>query len=116
MENKEREAVNKEALLNKALGAEFSDDGRYESLMEVARDYLRDKLFYLGCAKIYGEAGDEVTAENYRLRAEQIDEKVLNPLSEVLGEIKLPTWHMEYENVEEIRKYFGNEYFESEDD
>ena len=114
MEN--RETVNKEALLNKALESEFSDDGRYESLMEVARDYLRDKLFYLGCAKIYGEAGDEVAAEDYRLRAEQVDESFLNPLSEILGEIKLSTWHMEYENVEEIRKYFGNEYFESEDD
>lgn len=114
MEN--REAINREALLNKALEPEFSDDGRYESLMEVARDYLRDKLFYLGCAKIYGEAGDEITAENYMLRAEQVDEKFLNPLSEVLGEIKLSTWHMEEEDLREIRKYFGSEYFESEND
>ena len=113
MEN--REITNKEALLNKALESEFSDDGRYESLMEVARDYLRDKLFYLGCAKIYGEAGDEVTAENYRLRAEQVDKSFLNPLSEVLGEIKLSTWGMEARDVEEIRKYFEDKYFKSED-
>ena len=110
------ETINKEALLNKALEPEFSDDGRYESLMEVARDYLRDKLVYLGCAKIYKEAGDGVTAENYELRAERVDAHYLRPLSKLLGTIKLSTWHMEAEDVEEIRKYFGNEYFESEDE
>lgn len=115
MEN--REITNKEALLNKALEPEFTDRGRYESLMEVAQDFLRDKLFYLGCAKIYGEAGDNITAENYELRAEQVDERYLEPLGKILGEIKLPTcWPMEWEDVEEIRKYFGDEYFESEDD
>lgn len=111
-----RETTNKEALLNKALESEFSDDGRYESLMEVAQDYLRDKLFYLGCVKIFEEAGDNVTAENYKLRAKWVDEKYLEPLSKIVGEIKLSTWGMEARDVEEIRKYFGDEYFESEED
>lgn len=110
------EVINKEALLNKALEPEFTDRGRYESLMEVAQDFLRDKLFYLGCVKIYKEAGDDVTAENYEQRAKMIDERYLDPLSKILGAIKLSTWGMEVEDVEEIRKYFGNEYFESEDD
>ena len=111
------EVINKEALLNKALEPEFTDRGRYESLMEVAQDFLRDKLFYLGCAKIYKEAGDDVTAENYEQSAEATDKLYLKPLGKILGEIKLSTsWPMEPEDVEEIRKYFGNEYFESKDD
>lgn len=114
MEN--REVINREALLNKALEPEFTDRGRYESLMEVAQDFLRDKLFYLGCAEIYKEAGDDVTAENYKQRAENVDKLYLDPLSKILGEIKLSTsWPMEWEDIEEIRKYFGNEYFKSED-
>lgn len=116
MENKEREAVNKEALLNKALEAEFSDDMRHESLTEVAEDFLRDKLFYLGCAKIYEEAGDDETAEEYKLRAKRVDEWYLNPLSKILGEIKLHTWDMEERNIKEIKKYFGDEYLDYEDD
>lgn len=110
-----QEAINKEALLNKALAPEFTDRGRCDALMEVAQDYLRDKLFYLGCMKIYKEAGEDRIAEDYKVRAEWVDEKFLDPLSKLLGEIKLPTcWPMEWEDIEEIRKYFGDEYFESE--
>ena len=114
MENKE--ATNKEAVLSKALSPEFSDDNRYDTLKEVAQDYLRDKLFYLGCAKIYEEVGDAELAEEYRLRANSVDEWYLDQLSKVIGEIKLNTWDMEPEDVKEIRKYFGDEYFEGEDD
>lgn len=114
MENKE--VINKEALLNKALAPEFSDSMRHESLMEVAEDFLRDKLFYLGCAKIFEEADDDETAKEYKLCAERVDEWYLNPLSEILGKIKLHTWNMEKRDIEEIRKYFGDKYFESEDD
>ena len=116
MGNKEKEAINKEALLNKALEPEFSEAARDETLMEVAQDYLRDKLFYLGCAKIFEEAGDDELADVYVRRAEWVDEKYLEPLNKIVGEIKLSTWGMEARDVEEIRKYFGDEYFESEDD
>lgn len=110
------EVINKEALLNKALEPEFSDDGRYESLMEVAQDYLKDKLYYLGCAKIYEEAGNSELADEYVRRAEWIDEAYLEPLSKILGVIRLHVWDMEEEDLKEIRKYFGSEYLDYEDD
>ena len=112
MENKE--TVNREDRLNRALEPEFSDNRRYETLMEVAQDYLKDKLFYLGCAKIYEEAGNEELADEYRRRAEWVDNAYLNPLTEILGVIKLYTWDMETEDLEEIKRYFGDEYFKSE--
>lgn len=112
MEN--REVINKEALLNKALEPEISVGGRCDALMEVAQDYLRDKLFYLGCAKIYGEAGDYETAEEYGRRAKWVDEVYLKPLSEILGDIKLPALDMEEEDIREIKKYFGDEYLDYE--
>lgn len=114
MENKE--AVNKEALLNKALESEYSVDARLDILMDVAQDCLKDKLFYIGCVKIYAEAGDIEAAEDYRQRAEWVDEKYLNPLTKILGEIKLSTWDMEPKDVEEIKKYFGDEYFDFENE
>lgn len=113
MEN--REAVNKEALLNKALEPEFSEAGRDETLMEVAQDYLRDKLFFLGCAKIYEEAGDDELADVYVRRAEWVDEKFLEPLSKILGEIRLSIYDMEEVDLREIEKYFGNEYLDYEE-
>ena len=116
MENKEREATNKEALLNKALESEFSDDSRHDTLMGVAQDYLRDKLFYLGCAKIYEEAGNSELADEYVRRAEWVDEAFLKPLGEILGEIKLSALDMEEESIREIKKYFGDEYLDYEED
>jgi len=114
MEN--REVTNKEALLNKALEAEFSDGARCNTLRVVAQDYLRDKLFYLGCAKIYEEAGDDGLAGVYRRHADWVDETYLNPLTEILGGIKLDPWNMEEKDIEEIRKYFGDEYFDFEEE
>lgn len=114
MEN--REIINKEALLNKALESEFSDDNRYDTLMDVAQDYLRDKLYYLGCAKIYEEAGNSELADEYMRRAEWVDEAYLEPLGKILGEIKLSIYDMEEEDVREIEKYFGREYLDYEDD
>lgn len=114
MEN--REITNKEALLNKALAAEFSENDRCNTLRAVAQDYLRDKLFYLGLAKIYEEAGDDEFAGVYWRRADRVDEAYLNPLTEILGEIKLDPWDMEEKDIEEIRKYFGDEYFDFEEE
>lgn len=110
------ETINKEALLNKALEPEFSEAARDETLMDVAQDYLRDKLFFLGCAKIYEEVGDDEVADVYKRRAEWVDEKYLEPLSKILGEIRLYIWDMEEEDLKEIEKYFGNEYLDYEAD
>lgn len=111
-----RETVNKEALLNKALESEYSDDARYDTLMDVAQDYLRDKLYYLGCAKIYKEAGNDELADEYVRRAEWVDEAYLEPLGKVLGDIKLSALDMEEEDLREIEKYFGKEYLDYEDE
>ena len=106
------EVINKEALLNKALEPGFSDNSRYDTLMDVAQDYLKDKLYYLGCAKIYEEAGNSELADEYVRRAEWVDEAYLEPLSKILGEIKLSVWDMEEEDRKEIKKYFGREYLD----
>lgn len=114
MENKE--VINKEALLNKALESEYSDDSRYDTLMDVAQDYLRDKLYYLGCAKIYEEAGNSELADEYVRRAENVDEWYLEPLGKILGDIKLSVLDMEEEDLREVEKYFGREYLDYEDE
>lgn len=110
MENKE--ITNKEALLNKALEPGFSEAARCDTLMDVAQDYLKDKLYYLGCAKIYEEAGNSELADEYVRRAEWVDEAYLEPLTKILGEIKLSVWDMEEEDLREIKKYFGSEYLD----
>lgn len=106
------EVINKEALLNKALEPGFSEAARCETLMDVAQDYLKDKLYFLGCAKIYEEAGDDEGAKEYVQRAEWVDEAYLEPLTKILGEIKLSIWDMEEEDRKEIEKYFGSEYLD----
>jgi hypothetical protein len=73
---------------------------------------LKDKLYYLGCAKIYEEAGNSELADEYVRRAECVDEVYLEPLIKILGEIKLSVWDMEEEDLREIRKYFGSEYLD----
>jgi len=98
--------------LNTLLETEFTEDQRCDLMYIVARDYLKDKVYYLAMAKSCREDNNIEEADEYEARAMWVEERFLKPLRDLVGNVKISLCEYSKEDADKIIELVDGEYLD----